>query len=95
MVRIVMMDQDASRRHLVQEVRVEEGYSVVEAHNDYEGLPHDLAALPAGRCTSQAVHEEAPRRCPLRARRDGMADMLLRIGVGISVVLLVLFAYVP
>ncbi len=48
MVRIVMMDQDACLRHLVQEVLEEEGYCVVEAHNSYEGLQCDLAARPTG-----------------------------------------------
>ncbi len=47
MTRIVVMDQDASLRHLLHAVLEEEGYRVVEAHNDYEGLHHDPAVLPA------------------------------------------------
>jgi DNA-binding response OmpR family regulator len=48
MVRIVIMDQDAPIRHLVQKVLEEAGYRVVEAHNSYEGWQRDPAALPSG-----------------------------------------------
>ena len=47
MARIVMLDQDASLRHLLYAVLEQEGYQVVEAHNSYEGLQHDQVARPA------------------------------------------------
>ncbi len=47
MALIVILDQDASLRHLLHEVLEEEGYRVVEAQNSYEGLHHDQEAWPA------------------------------------------------
>lgn len=38
MARILVTDPDASLRNLLRAVLEEEGYSVVEAHNSYEGL---------------------------------------------------------
>ncbi len=47
MALIVILDQDASLRHLLHAVLEKEGYRVVEAHNSYEGLQHDQATRPA------------------------------------------------
>ncbi len=47
MARIVILDEDASLRHLLHAALEKEGYQVVEAHNSYEGLQHDQATRPA------------------------------------------------
>lgn len=47
MARILVIDHDASIRNLLREVLEDEGYSVVEAHNGYEGLQQDQAEPPA------------------------------------------------
>ena len=41
MARILVIDHDASIRNLLREVLEDEGYSVVEAHNGYEGIQRD------------------------------------------------------
>ncbi len=38
MAQILVMDPDTCLRNLLQEVLAEEGYTVIEAHNGYEGL---------------------------------------------------------
>jgi CheY-like chemotaxis protein len=45
--RILVIDHDASIRNLLREVLEDEGYSVVEAHNGYEGMQRDEAEPPA------------------------------------------------
>ena len=47
MARILVIDHDAAIRNLLREVLEDEGYSVVEAHNGYEGLQHDQPEPPA------------------------------------------------
>lgn len=46
MARILVMDSDTSIRNLLREVLEDEGYSVVEPHNTYEGLSGDQMELP-------------------------------------------------
>lgn len=46
MARILVIDHDASIRNLLREVLEDEGYSVVEAHNGYEGIQRDQRAQP-------------------------------------------------
>lgn len=41
MVRILLIDPDACLRNLLREVLEDEGYSVVDAHNCYEGIQRD------------------------------------------------------
>jgi CheY-like chemotaxis protein len=45
--RILVIDHDTPIRDLLREVLEGEGYSVVEAHNGYEGLQQDQPAPPA------------------------------------------------
>ena len=41
MARILLLDHDVGLRNMLHEVLEHEGYDVVEACNDYEGLAHD------------------------------------------------------
>ena len=43
MARILVIDHDASIRHLLRAVLEDEGFTVVAAHNGYQGLRHDPA----------------------------------------------------
>jgi CheY-like chemotaxis protein len=43
MVRILILDTDICLRNVLREVLEQEGYDVMEACNDYEGLPHTQA----------------------------------------------------
>lgn len=47
MARILVIDHDASICNLLREVLEDEGYSVVEAHNGYEGIQRAQPEPPA------------------------------------------------
>lgn len=47
MARILVIDHDTTIRNLLRDVLEDEGYSVVEAHNGYEGMVHDETEAPA------------------------------------------------
>lgn len=46
MARILVIDHDAYLRNLLREVLEDEGYSLVEAHNSYEGIQPDQLGPP-------------------------------------------------
>ena len=43
MARILVIDGDVCLRNALRDILEQEGYDVVEAHNDYEGLTRDQA----------------------------------------------------
>ena len=44
MAQILVLESDVCLRNVIRECLEQEGYTVIEAHNDYEGLPRDQVA---------------------------------------------------
>jgi CheY-like chemotaxis protein len=43
MARILVIDGDVCLRNVLRDILEQEGYDVIEVHNDYEGLTRDQA----------------------------------------------------
>ena len=73
MARILVIDGDVCLRNALRDILEQEGYNVVEAHNDYEGLTRDQAspwATPSSISSPfNAAAPPATSRQPLPCKR--------------------------